>query len=163
MAVLLDKLKEHYDLIIIDTPPINVVSDALVLTSESAGVVLVARQKQTTYEELNKAIDSLRFAKANIAGVVLTGVPGGDQAGFLSRLQELRLRIREGMSALTDSHCHFLPGVDDGAAAEEESLGILRLLREPGGGACNGLRPIMSITETRYLLFWNAARRRWNG
>lgn len=74
MAVLLDKLKEHYDLIIIDTPPINVVSDALVLTSESAGVVLVARQKQTTYEELNKAIDSLRFAKANIAGVVLTGV-----------------------------------------------------------------------------------------
>ena len=32
MAVLLDKLKEHYDLIIIDTPPINVVSDALVLT-----------------------------------------------------------------------------------------------------------------------------------
>lgn len=74
MAVLLNKLKEHYDLIIIDTPPINVVSDALVLTSESAGVVLVARQKQTTYEELNKAIDSLRFAKANIAGVVLTGV-----------------------------------------------------------------------------------------
>ena len=36
------------------------------------------------------------------------------------------------MSALTDSHCHFLPGVDDGAAAEEESLGILRLLREQG-------------------------------
>lgn len=36
------------------------------------------------------------------------------------------------MSALTDSHCHFLPGVDDGAAEEEESLGILRLLREQG-------------------------------
>ena len=33
------------------------------------------------------------------------------------------------MSALTDSHCHFLPGVDDGAAEEKESLGILRLLR----------------------------------
>ncbi len=36
------------------------------------------------------------------------------------------------MSALTDSHCHFLPGVDDGAAEEKESLGILRLLREQG-------------------------------
>ncbi len=36
--------------------------------------MLVARQGQTTYDELNKAIDSLRFAKANVVSVVLTGV-----------------------------------------------------------------------------------------
>lgn len=36
------------------------------------------------------------------------------------------------MSALTDSHCHFLPGVDDGAAIEGESLGILLQLRKQG-------------------------------
>ncbi|MCI8554012.1 MAG: CpsD/CapB family tyrosine-protein kinase [Clostridiales bacterium] len=74
MQVLLDKLKEHYDLILIDTPPVNVVSDALVLAGDTLGVVLVARQKQTTYDELDKALESIRFAKANMAGIILVDV-----------------------------------------------------------------------------------------
>ena len=90
---------------------------------------------------LNKAIDSLRFAKANIAGVVLTGVRGGRPSWVPIALTKLRLRIREGMSALTDSHCHFLPGVDDGAAAEEESWGFSACCGA-GGGRCNGYAPL---------------------
>ncbi|MCI9414841.1 MAG: CpsD/CapB family tyrosine-protein kinase [Clostridiales bacterium] len=74
MQVLLDNLKDHYDLILIDTPPVNVVSDALVLAGDTLGVVLVARQKQTTYDELDKALESIKFAKTNVVGVVLVDV-----------------------------------------------------------------------------------------
>lgn len=36
------------------------------------------------------------------------------------------------MTALTDFHSHILPGVDDGSASVEESIGMLRLLSEQG-------------------------------
>ena len=39
-----------------------------------AGVMLVARQKQTHYEELQKAVESIRALEANVLGVVITDV-----------------------------------------------------------------------------------------
>ena len=54
MEKLLELLSEHYDYIFIDTPPINVVADSLLLCGKTAGTLLVARQKQTTYDELDK-------------------------------------------------------------------------------------------------------------
>ena len=70
----LKSLSEYYDYIFIDTPPINVVSDALLFAKKTAGTVLVARQKQTVYRELEKAIDSLKSVENPILGVVLTDV-----------------------------------------------------------------------------------------
>lgn len=71
---LLHSLAEHYDYIFIDTPPVNVVSDALLFSKKTAGTVLVARQKQTTYRELEKAIESVRTVDSTILGVILTDV-----------------------------------------------------------------------------------------
>lgn len=74
MEKLLEVLSEHYDYIFIDTPPINVVADSLLLCGKTAGTLLVTRQKQTTYDELDKAIDSIKSIDGNILGVVITDV-----------------------------------------------------------------------------------------
>ena len=47
VANIIDELKQKFDYIIIDTPPINVVSDALPLLSLSNGVILVAKYRKT--------------------------------------------------------------------------------------------------------------------
>lgn len=74
MIKLISMLEDHYDYIFIDTPPINMVSDAMVLCSHTAGALLAVRQGQTLYDQLNKAVQSLKMAKSNILGVVITDV-----------------------------------------------------------------------------------------
>ncbi len=71
MMNFLQKVAEAYDYVFIDTSPINVVTDALILSSHAAGTVLVARQNQTTYEELQKTIESLKKVNATLLGVVI--------------------------------------------------------------------------------------------
>lgn len=79
---LLDVLEKHYDYIVIDTPPINLVSDALPVIKRSDGVVLMVRSGRATYPELDKAIHSLQFIDAKILGLVLNGVdPSGGGYG----------------------------------------------------------------------------------
>lgn len=72
MRDLLDRLTLQYDYIFIDTPPLGVVSDSLVLSNLSAGTVLVARQKQTTYTELQTTVDAVRRVGGNLLGVVIS-------------------------------------------------------------------------------------------
>ena len=72
MRDLLDRLTLQYDYIFIDTPPLGVVSDSLVLSNLSAGTVLVARQKQTTYTELQATVDAVRRVGGNLLGVVIS-------------------------------------------------------------------------------------------
>lgn len=72
MNILLKKLEEHYDYIIIDSPPVNMVTDGVVLSAKTAGILLVAKHNVTSYEELKRALDAVKFAKANVLGVVIS-------------------------------------------------------------------------------------------
>ena len=75
MEELLAEMSKVYDYIFIDTPPVNVVTDTLVVSRHgSSGILLVARQKQTTHEDLQKAIKSIKFAQTNILGILLSDV-----------------------------------------------------------------------------------------
>lgn len=71
MSEFLKDVSQHFDYIIIDTPPINVVSDALPVIRESDGVVMVIRSNSSTHPELQKALDSLKFIDAKILGFVV--------------------------------------------------------------------------------------------
>lgn len=71
MKKLLSDLEEDYDYIILDTPPVNIVSDALALVNDVDGVSMVVSQKKSTYPEITKAVDALKFANANIIGLIL--------------------------------------------------------------------------------------------
>ncbi len=85
MMQMLDQLSKVYDYIFIDTPPLNVVSDALPLAKQSDGVVLVVRQMVSTYNELEKAVNSLAFVEANLIGVVLNDTITDDDGNRYSR------------------------------------------------------------------------------
>lgn len=74
MRDFLNGISKDFDYIIIDTPPLNVVSDALPLIRESDGIVLVVRDNQTIHPELQKALSSLEFIDAKILGFVVNFV-----------------------------------------------------------------------------------------
>lgn len=74
MKSLLEALGEHYEYIFIDTPPINLVSDAIVLSESLSGVIMVVRQNQSKHPHLEGALSKLNFAKAKVLGIILTGV-----------------------------------------------------------------------------------------
>jgi len=71
MKELLKSLKEKYDYIFIDTPPVNLLTDATILSSECSGVVMVVRQAATDHHSLKEALGKLEFANAKILGFVL--------------------------------------------------------------------------------------------
>ncbi len=71
MSDFLEELSDKYDYIIIDTPPLNVVSDAYPLIKETDGVVLIVRSNASTYPELDKALTSLEFINAKVLGFVV--------------------------------------------------------------------------------------------
>ncbi len=74
MDGLIRRLRGEYDVIIVDTPPVNIVSDAVVATKFADGVVIVARHAVTTHPDLGKAIKSFEFVNAKIYGIVLNAV-----------------------------------------------------------------------------------------
>lgn len=75
MKVLFKELSEYYDYIIVDTPPVNIVSDTLTLSDSIAGVVLVAMSEVTTYDSYQHAVDAIKFANGSVLGSVITRVP----------------------------------------------------------------------------------------
>jgi capsular exopolysaccharide synthesis family protein len=73
MMKLLFVLKDHYDYIFIDTPPVNVVSDALLMNSMISGVIFVVREEQTTHPELRNAIYNIRLSGNRLLGFIKNG------------------------------------------------------------------------------------------
>ena len=73
MQKLLDELSQHYDLVLMDAPPINIVSDPLALSSHCAGCLLVVRQNFTDHRELRKALISAEMTGMNVLGFVFYG------------------------------------------------------------------------------------------
>lgn len=72
MGIVIDQLSHDYDYVIIDSPPVGVVTDAVVLSKKVSGVVLVARRGISSIESINSAVETLKLANANILGFVLT-------------------------------------------------------------------------------------------
>ena len=68
---LLQKLKKEYDLLILDCPPVNAVTDTLVLTSVSDEAVIVCSYKETPMDLLVTTKKALENTGIKIAGVVM--------------------------------------------------------------------------------------------
>ena len=74
MKKLLDLMREKYDCIILDTPPINMVTDAVVLAPQSDGVLFVVRANQSERGAVIHAVEQLEYAQVKLLGFVLNGV-----------------------------------------------------------------------------------------
>ncbi|MGI2172545.1 GumC family protein [Shewanella ulleungensis] len=70
-AELLTELKTLYSKIIIDTPPVHAVSDALIITSQCDATVLVVKAAHTRSEAIKLTLAKLNQARAKVFGVVL--------------------------------------------------------------------------------------------
>jgi len=73
LSAALGQIKESYDIIIIDTPPVNIVSDALILSKKGDGVLLVVHADKTKKQTAKNAVEKLRMVHANMVGVVVNG------------------------------------------------------------------------------------------
>ena len=71
MKELLQELRRRYDFVIIDTPPVLLISDALALATITDGTALVCRHNVSYISDISRALNSLEFAKANILGVIV--------------------------------------------------------------------------------------------
>ncbi|HEX3927060.1 MAG TPA: polysaccharide biosynthesis tyrosine autokinase [Gemmatimonadales bacterium] len=71
---LLADLRQRYDLILFDSPPVNLVSDALLVGAAVDGVVMVARAGVTDAAALSEAARRLREARAPVLGVLLNDI-----------------------------------------------------------------------------------------
>ena len=70
---LLAEFEEKYDYIILDTPPVNLLSDSLVIAQKCGGMAIVVRAGITTHEALRRAISSAKLLDINIIGIIFNG------------------------------------------------------------------------------------------
>lgn len=71
MEKIIGYFRERMDYIIFDTPPLNVVSDALSLVNKVDGTILITKRSKTRYDEISKALRKLDLAGAKVLGTVL--------------------------------------------------------------------------------------------
>ena len=71
MKKLIQELCQRFDYVIIDTPPVLLISDALALAPSTDGGVLVCRHQVSYISDIERAINTLKFAKVNLLGIVV--------------------------------------------------------------------------------------------
>lgn len=74
MRSLINKLRDDYDYILLDTPPTLPVTDATVMSTYIDRVVIVCLAGKTDKDTIKKTIESLKKVEANILGVILNKV-----------------------------------------------------------------------------------------
>lgn len=73
MRVTIEVLGKNFDFILLDLPPVNAVSDPLVVSKLVSGMIVVVRQNYSNRRSLSEAIRQLRFVNAKLLGFVMTG------------------------------------------------------------------------------------------
>lgn len=73
-SVLMDSCRETFDYVIVDTPPLGSVSDALRISTKCDGSVLVVRSGFTKKRIVNDSVQALKRANVSLLGIVLNRV-----------------------------------------------------------------------------------------
>lgn len=71
MRSLLDAMAEKFEYIIIDLPPVNIVSDALAISSMLDGMLLVIRENYTSKKDLDRCVNQLKLSNVKVLGCVM--------------------------------------------------------------------------------------------
>ncbi len=82
MKHLLTALGERYDFVILDSPPVQAVSDSLALTAIVDGTIVVVQYGKTTFDTLNMGMKKLKDINANILGFVLNRFKQGASRSY---------------------------------------------------------------------------------
>ena len=84
MATVIASLRESYDIVLIDAPPLLPVTDGALLAAQADGALLVVRHGKTTTDQVGLAVDRLEAVGATPVGVIFNMTPakGGDGYGY---------------------------------------------------------------------------------
>jgi capsular exopolysaccharide synthesis family protein len=82
MNQVIQELKNAYDIIIFDMPPVVTVTDAQIMASKVDGTLLVVRENVTNKESLVKAKDLLTLVNAHVLGTVFNGTTKTTDQGY---------------------------------------------------------------------------------
>ena len=77
MENILNQLREIFDYIIIDLPPVNLVSDAISISSLISGMIVVIREEYTEKKELERCFRQLQLSNVNVLGCVMNEAKSG--------------------------------------------------------------------------------------
>lgn len=78
MEKVLDQLREIFDYIIIDLPPVNIVSDAVSISGLISGMIVVIREEYTEKKELERCFRQLKMSNVNVLGCVMNEAKSGN-------------------------------------------------------------------------------------
>lgn len=80
MENILAQLKEMFDYIIIDLPPVNIVSDAISIANYISGMIVVVREEYTEKKELEHCFRQLKLSNVNVLGCVMNETKSGSNS-----------------------------------------------------------------------------------
>lgn len=84
MRTIIASLRETYDIVLIDAPPLLPVTDGALLAAQADGALLVVRHGKTTTDQVSMAVERLEAVGATPVGVIFNMTPskGGDGYGY---------------------------------------------------------------------------------
>jgi len=89
MQKTLKEFQNHYDYVLLDSPPMMNMADASILAQLADATILIIAYGETTKEEAQKVHQQLQMAKANLIGVVINGIPPNqDPYGYYGYYRE---------------------------------------------------------------------------
>ena len=68
----------QFDYIIVDLPPVNIVSDAISISEYISGMIVVVREEYTEKKELERCFSQLKLSNVKILGCVMNGAKTGN-------------------------------------------------------------------------------------
>lgn len=74
MTAFIKEMKKEFKYIILDTPPLQAVTDAQVLSTKADGVLLVVRAGSTKRDAVLNSVDLIKKVQGKVIGTVLNGV-----------------------------------------------------------------------------------------
>ncbi|MFC4787246.1 polysaccharide biosynthesis tyrosine autokinase [Nocardioides sp. MAHUQ-72] len=75
MEKMLGELRDSYDVVILDAPPLLPVTDAALLSAQADGALVVVRHGKTTRDQLRHAIERIEAVDAKVVGIVINLAP----------------------------------------------------------------------------------------
>jgi Mrp family chromosome partitioning ATPase len=102
MKSLLGEAAAHYDLVIVDTPPVSSCADANALSRYSDGLVMITRPNFTPKEMVLRAVSELKGNGVPILGFVFNGMTTQTEKYYSSALKGYK-PLAKPLKRLTDS------------------------------------------------------------
>jgi tyrosine-protein kinase len=82
MGSLLERLSASYDMVLLDSPPLLPVTDAVVLSKMAGGAVVIVGADRIHRPQLQQSLDSLETAGAHLFGIVMNKIARRDAAAY---------------------------------------------------------------------------------